>query len=73
MLFHHRKISSYLLTATLAATLLSVSASVNSEPLNAQAIDTEIRARDLGIPFSGITGPLNSITDVTGSRGFVYF
>src|SRR5262245_55016451 len=24
------------------------------------------RARDLGIPCSGVTGPLNAITDVTG-------
>jgi L-aminopeptidase/D-esterase-like protein len=28
------------------------------------------RARDLGIPFIGITGPLNAITDVTGVEVF---
>ncbi len=26
----------------------------------------EVRARDLGVPFSGVTGPLNAITDVPG-------
>lgn len=66
MLFHHRKISSHLLPVALAATLLSGSALVYAESLNAQAVNTEMRARDLGIPFSGITGPLNSITDVAG-------
>ena len=25
-----------------------------------------VRARDLGIPFDGVPGPLNAITDVTG-------
>jgi len=29
---------------------------------------TEIRARDLGIPFDGTTGPHNAITDVAGVR-----
>jgi D-aminopeptidase len=26
----------------------------------------DVRARDLGIPFEGIAGPLNAITDVPG-------
>lgn len=34
-------------------------------PVQAIAQDGH-RARDLGIPFEGVTGPLNSITDVTG-------
>lgn len=35
--------------------------------LPAQALPQDgHRARDLGIPFEGVTGPLNSITDVTG-------
>ncbi|MCE9531739.1 MAG: P1 family peptidase [Planctomycetes bacterium] len=34
-------------------------------PLDAIAKDDD-RARDLGIPFDGATGPLNSITDVKG-------
>lgn len=28
--------------------------------------DNSVRARDLGIPFDGVTGPLNAITDVAG-------
>ncbi|MGD8930067.1 MAG: P1 family peptidase, partial [Lysobacterales bacterium] len=28
--------------------------------------DTHERARDIGIPFDGTTGPLNAITDVAG-------
>ena len=27
---------------------------------------TKPRARDLGVPFEGVTGPLNAITDVMG-------
>ena len=27
---------------------------------------SRVRARDLGIPFSGTPGPLNAITDVAG-------
>lgn len=27
---------------------------------------TKPRARDLGVPFSGMPGPLNAITDVAG-------
>jgi len=30
------------------------------------AAAADIRARDLGIPFTGVPGPLNAITDVTG-------
>src|SRR6266436_2828588 len=30
------------------------------------AIDAKPRARDLGVPFDGIPGPLNAITDVKG-------
>ena len=33
---------------------------------NAQTKPTKPRARDLGIPFDGTTGPLNAITDVAG-------
>ena len=34
-------------------------------------IQTKPRARDLGLPFPGVTGPLNAITDVAGvSVGF---
>ena len=34
--------------------------------INAQTKPTKPRARDLGIPFDGTTGPLNAITDVAG-------
>ena len=34
--------------------------------LGALANAAEPRARDLGVPFDGVTGPLNAITDVTG-------
>lgn len=34
--------------------------------LPAVAAGQEVRARDLGIPFDGIPGPLNAITDVPG-------
>src|ERR1700693_4757094 len=38
-----------------------------SLPLAAQtATQTTPRARDLGVPFEGTTGPLNSITEVKG-------
>ena len=30
------------------------------------ADEAPVRARDLGIPFEGTTGPLNAITDVAG-------
>ena len=33
---------------------------------NAQAADAPERARDLGVPFTGVPGPLNAITDVAG-------
>ena len=33
---------------------------------NAQAADGPERARDLGVPFTGVPGPLNAITDVAG-------
>ncbi len=48
-----------LLTAT-AAIALGASA-VSSSPAQ-----SDPRARDLGIPFEGVTGPLNAITDVPG-------
>src|SRR6202021_1537465 len=32
----------------------------------AQSVPSKPRARDLGIPFDGTTGPLNAITDVAG-------
>ncbi len=32
----------------------------------AAAADAPVRARDLGVPFDGIPGPLNAITDVAG-------
>ena len=34
--------------------------------LPAHADTTPVRARDLGIPFDGVPGPLNAITDVAG-------
>ena len=43
--------------------LLSVLLSL---PLVVNAADTPPRARDLGIPFEGVTGSLNAITDVAG-------
>ncbi|WP_233420941.1 P1 family peptidase [Xenorhabdus nematophila] len=41
--------------------ILSISAVIASNSLA-----DEIRARDLGIPFSGVTGKYNAITDVQG-------
>ncbi len=43
--------------------LLAVFAVLAVAPLSAQS---PIRARDLGIPFEGLPGPLNAITDVPG-------
>lgn len=49
------------LTTTLLALLLGGSGTGAAEPAPAP-----VRARDLGIPFSGTPGPLNAITDVAG-------
>jgi D-aminopeptidase len=35
-------------------------------PLTESIAGKPIRARDLGIPFDGVPGPLNAITDITG-------
>jgi D-aminopeptidase len=43
--------------------LFTLLAFLTAAPLSAQG---PIRARDLGIPFEGIPGPLNAITDVPG-------
>ena len=48
--------------SAIPAAFLVIAISVSA---SAQAKDN-IRARDLGIPFAGTTGPLNAITDVTG-------
>jgi D-aminopeptidase len=59
-------------TFILAFVLVSVIASLAREPRQASpptksTTEKEIvRARDLGVPFDGITGPLNAITDVAG-------
>lgn len=47
------------LTACLAALL-----SASTAP--AASADLPVRARDLGVPFDGMPGPLNAITDVAG-------
>ena len=36
-----------------------------AQPVQAQPVAAQ-RARDLGIPFEGVPGPLNAITDVAG-------
>ena len=51
-----------ILASAIPAAFLVIAISVSG---SAQAKDN-IRARDLGIPFAGTTGPLNAITDVTG-------
>ncbi|CAI8349900.1 MAG: Beta-peptidyl aminopeptidase BapA [Porticoccaceae bacterium UBA1117] len=51
-----------ILASAIPAAFLVIAISVSA---SAQAKDN-IRARDLGIPFAGTTGPLNAITDVTG-------
>ena len=38
----------------------------STSPLLASAAEKSPRARDLGIPFEGLPGPLNAITDVAG-------
>ncbi len=43
--------------------LLVLAAATTASSLEAQ---TRPRGRELGIPFSGVTGPLNAITDVAG-------
>jgi L-aminopeptidase/D-esterase-like protein len=48
-------------TVTLATVSLSILLLAHAAPGDAAA-----RARDLGIPFEGIPGPLNAITDVPG-------
>jgi D-aminopeptidase len=52
----------FIITMLISATILVISLGV-STPIFAE---DSIRARDLGIPFAGIPGPLNSITDVKG-------
>ena len=49
----------------LAVLVLSVPAISASRQARADE-QKPVRARDLGIPFAGITGPLNAITDVAG-------
>jgi L-aminopeptidase/D-esterase-like protein len=46
-----------------SARVLAVVAFLLAAPLPAQS---PVRARDLGIPFEGVPGPLNAITDVPG-------
>jgi D-aminopeptidase len=50
----------------LARRLCTVSIGCALAALSAAAPAAEPRARDLGIPFDGTTGPLNAITDVAG-------
>jgi L-aminopeptidase/D-esterase-like protein len=50
----------------LARRLCSVSIGCALAAFSAAAPTAEPRARDLGIPFDGTTGPLNAITDVAG-------
>jgi D-aminopeptidase len=50
----------------LARRLCTVSIGCALAALSAAAPVAEPRARDLGIPFDGTTGPLNAITDVAG-------
>ena len=57
-MFNTRNILALVKPTTLLVLVIGVSTSVQAE-------DT-IRARDLGIPFAGTTGPLNAITDVKG-------
>src|SRR5262245_5304442 len=45
---------------TFAAVLIALLSS------SAFSADTPVRARDLGVPFTGTPGPLNAITDVSG-------
>jgi L-aminopeptidase/D-esterase-like protein len=46
---------------------LTVDSSIAREPIPLPTGATRtVRARDLGIPFDGTTGPLNAITDVAG-------
>ncbi len=53
---------------TLARTSLTIAIAALALSGTAQASDSNkpVRARDLGIPFSGEAGPLNAITDVPG-------
>jgi len=50
----------------LALTLLLAPASVSSAQTKSSAAPTKPRGRDLGVPFDGIPGPFNAITDVKG-------
>src|ERR1700730_2742429 len=58
-------------TSILAFVLVSVIASLARErqaspPTRSTTEKKILRARDLGVPFDGITGPFNAITDVAG-------
>jgi D-aminopeptidase len=58
-------------TSILAFVLVSVIASLARErqaspPTRSTTEKKIVRARDLGVPFDGITGPFNAITDVAG-------
>src|SRR3984893_8972801 len=58
-------------TSILAFVLVSVIASLARErqaspPTRSTKEKKILRARDLGVPFDGITGPFNAITDVAG-------
>lgn len=46
--------------------LLLLAATVGAAALEAQEPRARPRARDLGVPFEGVPGPLNAITDIAG-------
>jgi L-aminopeptidase/D-esterase-like protein len=56
MTLHLRSISGRIAAVALIGALVNMGTAIGAEP----------RARDLGIPFPGTPGPLNSITDVAG-------
>ena len=51
---------------TFFVSLLVVVCAVTGAPAAGGSPDYKPRARDLGVPFDGATGPLNAITDVAG-------
>jgi D-aminopeptidase len=55
-----------LVTLSTGCTVAVLAAALSPAALPAAAPAAQPRARDLGIPFDGTTGPLNAITDVAG-------
>jgi len=61
-----RKVGARTLVATVIAPLCLILAAAPIAGAQGGKFEREVRARELGVPFEGTPGPLNSITDVKG-------